>query len=63
MKEAMIVQCAWCGGTMDSSTGECKPPKKCPACGYVETFAISHGICPECKERVLREWHDKAVLV
>ena len=55
MTETIVVQCAWCGCSLDTSTGEHKPEKKCPQCGYVEPFAISHGICPECKARVLRE--------
>lgn len=57
-KEPMIVQCAWCGCTINSSTGERRPAKRCPVCGYTEDFVVSHGICPECKARVLREWHN-----
>jgi hypothetical protein len=43
----MITQCAWCGCTINHR--------------WTYTGGVSHGICPECKKKVMRE--HKAALV
>jgi len=48
----MEIKCAWCGKFL--GTKECE--------GQIDkNYRISHGICPECKEKVMREMDEDFV--
>ncbi len=46
------VQCAWCKKFL--------PDKKCEGLNH-EGLDITHSICPECKEKVMREMEEDFV--